>query len=151
MIDVAPLRLVSEGPANPGREPIVSGVPFTKGEVFDVDILRLVDVDGEVVPAYFCIAAKWPDGSIKWVHLYFQAEGSNADTGQLYIKAIGQIETNTKISEQHPGIKVEASGDKLTVSTGEAVFDIREKDLGPLTRFTMMAISSLMVMEVRLG
>lgn len=46
-----------------GAEPLVpyvwGGIPFPKGEVFDRRCLRVVDSDGDAVPAQFDVLARW--------------------------------------------------------------------------------------------
>jgi hypothetical protein len=54
--------------------PITSGVPLPRGAVREADGLVLRDDAGRPVPCQIDPAVRWPDGSLKWVHLHFQAD-----------------------------------------------------------------------------
>ena len=53
-------------------EPVTSGVPLPEGRVSSVDGLVLSGPGGPV-PCEFRAASRWPDGSVRWAHLDFQA------------------------------------------------------------------------------
>jgi len=54
--------------------PVTSGVPLPPGHLGSTRNLRLVDESKEAVAAQFAPLAEWPDGSIKWVLVDFQAD-----------------------------------------------------------------------------
>ncbi|MFH1924692.1 MAG: hypothetical protein ABIP48_32980, partial [Planctomycetota bacterium] len=52
--------------------PVTSGIPFPQGELGSVDHVRLMLGDEET-PAQIRLTARWPDGSVKWLLVTFQA------------------------------------------------------------------------------
>ena len=58
--------------AEPGR-PSRSASPCRKGAVFDLGNLRVLSPAGEEVPAQFTATSFWPDDSLKWVLIDFDA------------------------------------------------------------------------------
>ena len=54
--------------------PIRSGIPFPEGMLISSDQLRLLDNHGSEIPLQARSLAYWPDQSIKWVLLDFQAD-----------------------------------------------------------------------------
>ena len=53
--------------------PVTSGVPFPKGVLGSERQLRLLDGQGREAPLQVETLARWPDGSVKWALLDFQA------------------------------------------------------------------------------
>jgi hypothetical protein len=70
------VMLSIEEPAGIDRkaEPVTSGVPLPQGCVSDPGQLLLADEKGQPVPCQFTPQCRWPDGSVKWVLLDFQAD-----------------------------------------------------------------------------
>src|SRR5712671_24248 len=70
--------IVSSHPS-PGRasacEPITVGVPLPRGVIKDPRRFGLVGDDLTMVPLQALPAERWPDGSIRWALLDFQATG----------------------------------------------------------------------------
>lgn len=48
--------------------PMVGGLPFPEGELDDAARIRIVDAEGDEVPAQIDVVATWRDGSIRWAH-----------------------------------------------------------------------------------
>ena len=73
--------IVSSHPS-PGRarecEPITIGVPFPRGAVKDPGHIALVDDDRAAVAVQALATEVWPDGSVRWALLDFQAGGTFA-------------------------------------------------------------------------
>ena len=71
--------LIVSSEAGPGRartcEPITVGVPMPRGLVTEPRRIALVDGDGKPVPLQALPTERWPDGSIRWALLDFQANG----------------------------------------------------------------------------
>jgi hypothetical protein len=55
-------------------EPVTTGVPLHRGNVWDAQQLRIHTPAGESIPAQFAVLSRWPDGSCKWVLVDFQAD-----------------------------------------------------------------------------
>ena len=71
--------LVVSSEAGPGRartcEPITVGIPMPRGLVTEPRQIALVDGDGKPVPLQALPTERWPDGSVRWALLDFQANG----------------------------------------------------------------------------
>ncbi|MBM4050646.1 MAG: hypothetical protein FJ279_36580, partial [Planctomycetes bacterium] len=65
---------VANASAHRRHEPVRSGVPIPKGELADADRVRLLDASGAETPAFVQATGRWPDGSVKWLLLDFEAE-----------------------------------------------------------------------------
>lgn len=49
------------------NEPVRTGVPFPRGQLFTADSLALLDANGKPVASQRTILARWTDGSIRWL------------------------------------------------------------------------------------
>ena len=102
--------------------PVTSGVPFPKGDLGNVHNLRLLDADGRRIPVQFLQTAEWPDGSIKWVLVDFQADvGANATSGYV-------LQYGAKIRESLPTTSLRVSDEPghVAVDTGAIRFVINK-------------------------
>src|SRR5215471_19765886 len=57
------------------HEPLTFGVPFPRGRLTDTGHLVLRDHHAQILPLQARAVDWWPDGSIRWVHVDFQASG----------------------------------------------------------------------------
>jgi len=91
--------------------PITSGIPMPQGALQPSDSLCLTDGDGAAVPAQFEPLAFWPEGSVKWALLDFQAD--IAPHGKAVVRL-------TKADSAGPGtaVKVSRRGGAATINTG---------------------------------
>jgi hypothetical protein len=101
--------------------PITSGMPFPKGVVGSDQQLRLIDSNGNERPLQTETLARWDDGSLKWVLLDFQANGSE------YSLEYGSEVRREPVSS---ALKVTDGKDAVTVVTGPAKFIISKQRLG---------------------
>lgn len=72
-----PVELSVHSPAS-GRGPVTCGVPFPRGLLTDPATLALTDRHGRPVPLQTRTLNKWPDGSVRWLLLDWQAEAGAA-------------------------------------------------------------------------
>src|SRR6185295_12171560 len=83
--------IVSSQPS-PGRarvgEPITVGVPFPRGAVKDAARIALVE-DDRAVAVQALPTELWPDGSIRWALLDFQATGTFAPERRYHLTLDG--------------------------------------------------------------
>ena len=71
-------------------EPVTSGVPLPRGAVEDPNRFRLLDEEGNVVPAAFSAATRWwPAKSVKWLHVDFLATVPANGTKKYVLTADG--------------------------------------------------------------
>jgi hypothetical protein len=69
----ATIRLHVPSSAPRRQEPLTTGVPFARGELPDVNQLRLFNEAGDQVPLQAEVLEKWSDGSARWVLCDWQA------------------------------------------------------------------------------
>ena len=84
------------------RYPVNARVPFPQGALARADQVRLV-LDGDAVPAQFAAGSRWPDGSVQWLTVDFNA-------------SIGPEETRSYRLEYGPDVAAEAAGRGLALS-----------------------------------
>jgi hypothetical protein len=124
-----PLRIDNPLDVTRTDEPVTSGVPLPRGlAVADPADLRLVDPEGNPVPAQFTPLARWgggpDDGSaaIRWVLVDFQATVAPQGTAYYYLQEGG------------PGpapdlpLAVTNGPSRITVDTGASFFTISKID-----------------------
>jgi len=122
-----PLLLEEQGGIKRVNEPVVVGVPFPKGSVFDLSLLTLSSPSGQQLPLQAQTLAQWPDGSAKWVLLDFQAS-VEANTQTIYqLRPI--LERFTNLSLQ--GLSVQESTEQVIVDTGKATFFLNRRFCKP--------------------
>jgi hypothetical protein len=118
----------------PGRtlqcEPITIGLPLPRGLVKEPGWIGLVDGGGLNVPVQALPTERWPDGSIRWVLLDFQATGSPTSLRAYQLRVI---------RDESPGrserVRVTQTGDRVVVETGVARFEMQ-----PGTGFPFAAV-----------
>ncbi|HUU27620.1 MAG TPA: beta-L-arabinofuranosidase domain-containing protein [archaeon] len=99
-------------------EPITCGVPLPEGWASSAEVLVL-KIAGKPVPCEFRKVNSWPDGSLRWVHLDFQASvGAN---GELRLS----LERGTPV-EIASKLEVEETGTEITVTTGKLRAEIKK-------------------------
>lgn len=70
------VKLAVEEPSGTARGgwPVTSGVPFAQGALPDAAHLTLLSGDGQPLPLQTDVLARWPDGSVRWLLVDFQAD-----------------------------------------------------------------------------
>src|SRR5215472_9064178 len=56
------------------REPVTCGLPWPRAVLRDQSHLRLADVNGRPFPFQSRVLDRWPDGSVRWLLLDWQAD-----------------------------------------------------------------------------
>jgi hypothetical protein len=107
------------GVARPGM-PVTGGVPLPRGAVQDAAELVLVDAAGGAVPCQADTVTRWPDGSVKWVELNFQADLAPGEEARL---SLGR--GRPPAPEQ--AVRVTQGPEAVTVDTGAISFTIPTK------------------------
>ncbi len=102
--------------------PVTWGIPFGEGKVFDAAHVSLTDADGNPVPLQTQVLHKWPDGSIHWLLLDFEARQSNAN--RPYTVSYG---TSVAAISPAGGLLVEESDEAITVDSGALSFVVPKK------------------------
>jgi exo-rhamnogalacturonan lyase-like protein len=111
-------------------EPVTLGVPFPRGSLSDVGRLRLQNADGSDVPLQTRTLARWPDASVQWALLDFQANVAGAQT-------FCSLSVDAKPAPTPSTITVVESRGRITVDTGAAIFAIGCGDAFPFETVTV--------------
>ncbi len=101
-------------------EPITIGVPLPQGTVKSTENLALVSA-GKEIPAEVRPIVKWPDGSVRWVHLYFA--GDCPAHGKMTVSLVER-----KPARLGRTIEVTDAVDAITVFTGPLRFVVKKKE-----------------------
>ena len=104
--------------------PLVGGLPFPEGELRDPARIRIVNAQGEEVPAQIDVTATWPDGSVRWA-----LAGIHASPRGTY-----HVEYGDGVSRSAPAhpLKLEQTDDgAITVDTNAAVYEFAADRLLP--------------------
>jgi len=120
-ISLSGTTLIVSSHPGPGRttacEPITVGVPLPRGAVDDPRRIGLVGDDLAMVPLQALPTDRWPDGSIRWALLDFQATGPVTSARRYHLRLDG-------VSPVLPAASVEITeaGGQIVVDTGAARF-----------------------------
>jgi hypothetical protein len=119
---VSSLTLHIEEPSGLRRErwPATRGVPFPPGALDSSAHLRLLAEAGEEVPLQATTLACWPDGSVRWALLHFQADLAPQAVGRFHLDYGPEVQAVPAV----PGVQVTQADGQITLDTGplQAVF-----------------------------
>ncbi len=112
--------------------PVRSGVPFPQGVLGSSWAMRLRDSSGSKIPLQTRTLGRWPDGTVKWALVDFQADvppSSEAVYTLEYGKSVsrGTFETPLRVMEDADGV---------TVDTGLLRIKWDRSEFGPLSEIT---------------
>ena len=119
-----PIHVMNQARAKMTSWPVTSGIPFRKGSLGEVGHLRVLRDDGEEVPSQARALARWPDESVQWALIDFQADAS-AQEERVY-----QVEYGESVEPSpHPSpLEVAESEEGITVVTGPMKLEIGRED-----------------------
>ncbi|MCC7354987.1 MAG: hypothetical protein IT330_14680 [Anaerolineae bacterium] len=109
------LRL--EEPSGLRREkwPVTRGIPFPQGVLLSCDHLRLLDERGLELPLQAKpLGAPWPDGSVRWALLHFQADLEPQSVARFQL----EYGSGVQRSPVSPGVTVTRESGHFTFDTG---------------------------------
>jgi hypothetical protein len=123
-VDVA---LTVEEPAGVGRTnwPVTSGVPLAAGALAVGAELTLVDDAGRGVPLQTDVLARWPDGSVRWLLVDFQADLA---AGQ---KRAFRLRTGAPVALAASPLRVTAAKGVTTIETGPLRIELNAAAFDP--------------------
>lgn len=103
-----------QGPVGPAPlgAPVETSVPFARGQLRQTTNLALYSPEGEPVLAQFRPVLNWPDGSVRWLAVAFEAA---AGAGDYFLKEGDGLKS--------PDLVIE-TGDRIVIETGELVATI---------------------------
>ncbi len=108
------------------EEPVTGGVPLPQGWASSLSSLSAVS-GGAQLPCQFSEAARWPDGSLKWVHLNL-VTSLEANT-RLYLDL-----RNSGSNSFQSQISVNETEESLTVETGRIKAVVRRSGFNLIDR-----------------
>jgi len=73
-VTTVPAHIIEPAGVSRRAWPVTSGLPFAPGELRDPPRLRVLDDNGQPLPACARTTATWPDGSIRWALLDLQTD-----------------------------------------------------------------------------
>jgi hypothetical protein len=103
--------------------PIMTGVPFPQGTLFNQQQVRLLDENGHEIPCQTSVRSTWNrHGSIRWLGLDFLARLSTTATRYT-------VEFGRQVRRGPPpkGINVEQDDERVKVNTGPLQFTVRKR------------------------
>ncbi|MCC7354986.1 MAG: hypothetical protein IT330_14675 [Anaerolineae bacterium] len=106
-----------EEPSGLRREkwPVTRGVPFPQGALRSYDHLRLLDERGQELPSQVKpLGAPWPDGSVRWALLHFQADLEPQSIARFQL----EYGSGVQRSPVSPGVTVTRESGHFTFDTG---------------------------------
>ena len=111
-----PLEVANEAPMERRGWPVTSGIPFPQGALTAAENTRLLDRTGAEIPLQTAELAAWPDGSVKWLLLDFQADvGAAGSAGYRLEFGYGVVRRN---DGPRTPVEVAADGRRVELSTG---------------------------------
>lgn len=102
--------------------PVTSGIPFARGEIAEATRIALFDEQNQEVLLQTDVVARWPDGSIRWLLLDFQA-GLHADQTRTFTLRFGDeaqraaIQDVVRVTSDDAGARFETGPLSLHLSS----------------------------------
>ena len=100
--------------ARPTEVFVSSGVPFPQAHLASDVNVRLDDEDGAAVPLQTRVLGRWPDGSVKWLHLVFPYRLEGAAASGLTLR----YGSDVKLPDPGRALRVSEEADAVEVVTG---------------------------------
>jgi len=97
--------------------PVTTGLPFAKGTLTDADRVS-VSEGRKRLPLQTEVLAWWPDGSVKWLLLDFQAKPGAKDFTLRYGRSVRPV-------EQPTGIVARKTDKGVSIDTGTLKFSVK--------------------------
>jgi len=101
------------------KEPCSAAVPFSRGEIFELEKLAVADDNGQVISQAFPTAF-WDDGSVKWAFIHFLADLPGNKSKIYYCKSL-------KEPFKFDDIKVSSNEKFISIDTGKIIVRINKK------------------------
>jgi hypothetical protein len=114
-----PLSFSTAVPAEARRgEPVSCGIPWPRGVLTDPSKLWLSDSRGQAAVLQTRVLDRWPDGSVRWLLVDWQATDLGSTTATLFAPGPPGEPVGARL-------KVQQSGGEVIVDTGAAQFRLR--------------------------
>jgi hypothetical protein len=115
-----------------GRWPIITGVPFPQGALWDPARVRLLDDRRREVPCQVAVNTRWSkwSGSIRWLGLDFQTSARNAEPTTYYLE-FGKAVQRAPVPQP---LEVTQDADRIAVHTGPLWLSVSKRSFGGIER-----------------
>ncbi len=123
------LQVTADAPER-RREPVACGVPWPRGVLHDLESLHLSDEQGRRLPLQARALDRWPDGSVRWSLLDWQADVRGAAAYRLTVAP--EASRGRQPPEAHPRLRTETPPGEILIDTGAARFHLRAAGRFPL-------------------
>jgi hypothetical protein len=131
----APLPAVTVAdPGGAAREtfPVSGAVPFPRGAVREADLprLSLVGAAGNEVPVQLGVNGRWPDGSVRWLHLDFQSTqpAGIAAAYAVRISLAGRARRPDLVRKTAAGVEVDTGTLRMSFAPGRCGIRVKRGD-----------------------
>lgn len=136
------IQVEAESPAQRRREPVTCGLPWPRGAVPADTRLAMTDGEGRPVPLQVRTLDRWPDGSVRWALLDWQATVQG--------RASFFVQTSRGEPSAGPdGLTVTEQAGQLTIETGAARFQLGRNGSFPFASVVAGDDSPRAAFEVR--
>lgn len=112
-------------------EPTRVSIPFSTGVLFNPDNLHLVNDLQVSLPFQYKVLAYWPNGSVKWLQLYFQISLAANTKDCYYLSDLDSSELTYKVMPY--SVSVTKNNQHLYIKTGIAEFSLNTSEFGMFT------------------
>ena len=113
------------------EEPVTTGVPLERGVLQDLGRLAIETATGKAVSAQFRTLSEWPDGSVKWVLVDFQANVGANGQATYVLSDSGTRAVHAK------ELEVVDAEKEVIVSSGEMVFGISKESFALISELQL--------------
>ena len=99
---------------------VTGGVPMPMGELTNLSNLRLRDSGGRDLPFQMTVLSEWPDKSVRWLRVNFEATLAPGHGTGFFLEYGGNIQT----IEFRSQMRVQEDAQKIRVQTGPLEVDL---------------------------
>ncbi len=108
-------------------EPVTCGVPLARGWCRSERELVLLDEQGRPIPVEIRAVSHWPDGSLQWVHLDFQADLPARTYQKLHLEQAEPPAVDSRLQVRESPEAVTVSTGRITASVLRGGFNVFER------------------------
>ena len=128
-----PIEVDSPDRTSRRLEPVTCGIPWPRGALRDPATLSMHGESDRQVPLQARTLENWPDGSVRWVLLDWQAELAAESTARYRLEIGEEFRTR----QDRPGSRFAGTLQGLAIDTGAAQFTIRAAETFPFEAVTV--------------
>lgn len=109
------------------REPVTVGVPLPSGAVSHLSTLTLRKSDGTPLVSQTRELERWPDGTVRWMLLDYEATCGADESPEYYLTADGEP------ASPPDSVALDATHDGIRITTGSTTFSIERGQPFPIS------------------